>query len=90
MKKILLKIVIRKNVMHCYYFKLIFFFIIVTVILILLLAKNYIEDLSLLISSKLHFLSDCENNEKLSSVQVMTIKIDVSFILPYLNQFVLL
>jgi len=39
-------------------------------------TKNYIEDLSLLISSKLHFLSDCENNEKLSSVQVMTIKID--------------
>ncbi|XP_025197460.1 formin-binding protein 4-like [Melanaphis sacchari] len=39
-------------------------------------SKNYIEDLSLLISSKLHFLSDCENNEKLSSVQVMTIKID--------------
>lgn len=39
-------------------------------------SKNHIEDLSLLISSKLHFLSDCENNEKLSSVQVMTIKID--------------
>ncbi|KAF0767033.1 formin-binding protein 4-like [Aphis craccivora] len=39
-------------------------------------TKNYIEDLSLLISSKLHFLSDCEDNEKLSSVQVMTIKID--------------
>lgn len=35
--------------------------------------------MSLLISSKLHFLSDCENNEKMSSVQVMTIKIDVSF-----------
>lgn len=45
------------------------------------LAQNHVEDLSLLISSKLHFLSDCENNEKLSSVQVMTIKIDVSFFL---------
>ncbi|VVC24264.1 Hypothetical protein CINCED_3A009900 [Cinara cedri] len=39
-------------------------------------AKSCIDDLSLLISSKLHFLSDCENNDKLSSVQVMTIKID--------------
>jgi len=39
-------------------------------------GKTVIEDLSLLISSKLHYLSDCENNEKLSSVQVMTIKID--------------
>ncbi|XP_060866511.1 formin-binding protein 4-like [Metopolophium dirhodum] len=39
-------------------------------------SKIHIEDLSLLISSKLHFLSDCENNEKLSTVQVMTIKID--------------
>lgn len=43
------------------------------------LAQSHIEDLSLLISSKLHFLSDCESNEKLSSVQVMTVKIDVSF-----------
>uniref|UniRef100_A0A2S2QB47 WW domain-containing protein n=1 Tax=Sipha flava TaxID=143950 RepID=A0A2S2QB47_9HEMI len=39
-------------------------------------AKNDIENLSLLISSKLHFLSDCENNDKLSSVQIMRIKID--------------
>lgn len=45
------------------------------------LAKNHIEDLSLLISSKLHFLSDCENNDKLSSVQVMRIKIDVRYFL---------
>lgn len=48
-------------------------------LLVIFLAKSLIEDLSLLISSKLHFLSDCENTEKLSSVQVMTIKIDVSF-----------
>lgn len=47
-------------------------------IFIFFLALSQIDDLSLLISSKLHFLSDCENNEKLSSVQVMTIKIDVS------------
>lgn len=49
-------------------------------VLMFFLAQNRIEDLSLLISSKLHFLSDCENNEKLSSVQVMTIKIDVRFV----------
>lgn len=42
------------------------------------LAKIHTEDLSQLISSKIHFLSDCENNDKLSSVQVMRIKIDVS------------
>jgi len=47
-------------------------------LIIFSLGKTIIEDLSLLISSKLHYLSDCENNEKLSSVQVMTIKIDVS------------
>jgi len=57
---------------------LVFFFVIVKVILIL--GKTHIEDLSSLISSKLHFLSDCENSEKMSSVQVMTIKIDVSLI----------
>jgi len=49
------------------------------------LDKTHIKDLSLLISSKLHFLADCENNEKLSSVQIMTIKIDVSFFI-YLQQ----
>ncbi|XP_050523146.1 formin-binding protein 4-like [Daktulosphaira vitifoliae] len=38
--------------------------------------KNQVQELSMLISAKLHFLSDCESNTNLSSVQIMTIKID--------------
>ncbi|XP_050443305.1 formin-binding protein 4-like [Adelges cooleyi] len=47
-----------------------------TILCDLNIDKNHIQELSLLISSKLHFLSDCENNTKLSTVQIMTVKID--------------